>query len=597
MADGLLLPLGLTTFFDNNGDPLAGGFVYFYVPNTSTFKDTWQDGDQGTLNTNPVELDSAGRATIWGSGPYRQLVNDSLGNLIWDRLITLPETGTEAECGPVLYAGVSVPHNEVPNGAHQQIQMLYCDMTVEGEGGPEPRTVVSWVAGLDYDVEDPATHFQIWILDTEGAGSEGLGWSVRKNSSTGPVELEVGDVVTDNSYLMMWNEVFAAFILLNPSLSEEITDGSVTNAKLADRTGPIILGRNLGSSGPPLDLTPTQTTAMLDPMVGDSGTGGTAGLVPAPAAGDAADGRFLKADGSWAVPPGDTTGGGGAPDDAAYLVSSPDGALPNARVSNDTATVSWDFGTSGVFKANVVANSVGSAQLAQIATARFLGRLTGGTGNVEELTGAQATTLLSNLVGDSGAGGTKGLVPAPAAGDTAAGKFLKADGSWSAPSGTGAPSSAEYITAALDSGLSAERVGTNAYGVTWDFGTASQAKLKVTQAIQVAASDETTALTTGTAKVTFRMPFGFVLTDIRASLTVAQASGSIFTVDVKEGGVSILSTLITIDNTELTSVTAVTAPVISDANLADDASMTVNITQIGDGTAKGLKVSLIGYHS
>jgi hypothetical protein len=36
------------------------------------------------------------------------------------------------------------------------------------------------------------------------------------------------------------------------------------------------------------------------------------------------------------------------------------------------------------------------------------------------------------MVGDSGAGGVKGAVPAPAAGDAAANKFLKADGTWSA---------------------------------------------------------------------------------------------------------------------------------------------------------------------
>jgi len=41
------------------------------------------------------------------------------------------------------------------------------------------------------------------------------------------------------------------------------------------------------------------------------------------------------------------------------------------------------------------------------------------------------------MVGDSGAGGTKGAVPAPAAGDAAANKFLKADGTWSAVSGGG----------------------------------------------------------------------------------------------------------------------------------------------------------------
>lgn len=114
------------------------------------------------------------------------------------------------------------------------------------------------------------------------------------------------------------------------------------------------------------------------------------------------------------------------------------------------------------------------------------------------------------------------------------------------------------------------------------------------QSFVIACSDETTALTTGTAKVTFRMPYAFTLTAVRASLTTAQTSGSIFTVDINEGGVSILSTKITIDNTEKTSTTAVTAPVISDASLADDAEITVDIDQVGDGTAKGLKVTLIG---
>jgi len=110
----------------------------------------------------------------------------------------------------------------------------------------------------------------------------------------------------------------------------------------------------------------------------------------------------------------------------------------------------------------------------------------------------------------------------------------------------------------------------------------------------VAASDETTALTAGTAKITFRMPRAVTLTSVRASLTTAQASGSIFTIDINESGTSILSTKLTIDNTEKTSTTAATPPVISDANLADDAEMTIDIDQIGNGTAKGLKVMLIG---
>jgi len=115
--------------------------------------------------------------------------------------------------------------------------------------------------------------------------------------------------------------------------------------------------------------------------------------------------------------------------------------------------------------------------------------------------------------------------------------------------------------------------------------------------IIVAASDEATALTTGTAKITFRMPHALTLTGVRASLTVAQTSGSVLTVDLNEGGTSVLSTKITIDNTEKTSTTAATAPVISDAALADDAEITVDVDQVGDGTAKGLKVTLLGYRA
>lgn len=129
------------------------------------------------------------------------------------------------------------------------------------------------------------------------------------------------------------------------------------------------------------------------------------------------------------------------------------------------------------------------------------------------------------------------------------------------------------------------------YGILgqWD-----AAALAAPAVIPVACSDEATALTAGTAKVTFRMPHAMTLTAVRASLTTAQTSGSIFTVDINAGGTSILSTKLTIDNTEKTSKTAATPAVISNAALADDAEITIDIDQIGDGTAKGLKVYLIG---
>lgn len=110
----------------------------------------------------------------------------------------------------------------------------------------------------------------------------------------------------------------------------------------------------------------------------------------------------------------------------------------------------------------------------------------------------------------------------------------------------------------------------------------------------VAVSDETTALTTGTAKVTFRMPRAVTLTEVRSSVTTAP-TGSTLIVDINEGGASILSTKLSIDASEKTSTTAATAAVISDASLADDAEMTIDIDQVGSTIAgAGLKVLLKG---
>jgi hypothetical protein len=123
---------------------------------------------------------------------------------------------------------------------------------------------------------------------------------------------------------------------------------------------------------------------------------------------------------------------------------------------------------------------------------------------------------------------------------------------------------------------------------------AAKAPLAGSKVIQFAASDETTPLTTGTGKISFRVPYAMTLTAIRISLTTAQTSGSILTVDINVNGVSILSTKLTIDNGEKTSVTAAIQAVISNANIPDDAEVSVDIDGLGDGTAAGLKGALIG---
>ena len=106
----------------------------------------------------------------------------------------------------------------------------------------------------------------------------------------------------------------------------------------------------------------------------------------------------------------------------------------------------------------------------------------------------------------------------------------------------------------------------------------------------VAVSDEATVIATGTAKVTMRAPFAMTLLGVRASLSTASSSG-IPTVDINKNGTTILSTKLTIDANEKTSVTAATAAVISGTSIANDDELTFDIDVAGTG-AKGLKVML-----
>lgn len=116
--------------------------------------------------------------------------------------------------------------------------------------------------------------------------------------------------------------------------------------------------------------------------------------------------------------------------------------------------------------------------------------------------------------------------------------------------------------------------------------------VKTTESLLIAISDETTALTTGTAKVTFRMPYPFTPSVIRASVNTVSSSG-LPTFDVKKNGVTVFSTLLTINANAKTSVGATTPAVLSATSWADDDEITVDIMVAGTG-AKGAKLAILG---
>lgn len=128
--------------------------------------------------------------------------------------------------------------------------------------------------------------------------------------------------------------------------------------------------------------------------------------------------------------------------------------------------------------------------------------------------------------------------------------------------------------------------------VKWlSIGTTAAGRL---QHIIVACSAETKSISTGVAKVSFAWPVDATLVAAHAFVSVAQTTGSsLVTVDVNVNGASILSTKITIDNTEYDSRNATIPAVLSAASLAEGDIVSIDIDACDTATiAKGLKVHL-----
>jgi hypothetical protein len=115
-----------------------------------------------------------------------------------------------------------------------------------------------------------------------------------------------------------------------------------------------------------------------------------------------------------------------------------------------------------------------------------------------------------------------------------------------------------------------------------------------TAAMIIACSDETTAITIGDDKVTFRMPFNVTIIGVAGSLSTASSSGNpAFDIN-GVGDVTIFTQKPTIDANEKTTYTAATASVLDSTkvNIPRDTEMTIDIDTAGTG-AKGLKVTIL----
>jgi hypothetical protein len=429
-----------------------------------------------------------------------------------------------------------------------------------------------------------------------------------------------------------------------------VATGGVTNAMLADVATQTFKGRTAGGTGVPTDLTATQATAMLNAFTGDSGAGGVKGQVPAPAAGDAAAGKVLGADGTWVA----QSGSGGAPTDATYVTLSLNATLSNERtLAVSSELTKTDGGAGSTLTLSVTTAGITNAMRANMAQSTLSGRAAAaGTGVPTDLTATQATAILNTMVGDSGSGGTKGLVGAPAAGDAAAGKYWKADGTWAVPPGTGgggAPTAASYLTLGTDGTLTNERVLTAGLGISladagagstltvsfnlnglstitpdpaadfvpfYDTSGGDQAKclmmnVRTLECWVFAIGSEVSGYASGAiaANLTFRAPYPFVITDIQTSVRQHSVSSSITanvlksissaTANTISGGTSVLTTQPVLTGVSLTSLAGTPGVVnAAVATLTADEWCGISVTYGSGALATnnaGMKVQITGY--
>lgn len=147
--------------------------------------------------------------------------------------------------------------------------------------------------------------------------------------------------------------------------------------------------------------------------------------------------------------------------------------------------------------------------------------------------------------------------------------------------------------------ISATNIGadTNQWAVSGDLLPASTAP--ETHALVLNCTDEdTTTLAVASNVYRFYMPYSLLITEVRATVNTAQAAGTPLAFDIKMDGVSIFSSLLTIENGENKSTDATTPYVLNnDPNvtvLTDGSLISVDISQVGTAAAKGLKIYLIG---
>ena len=196
--------------------------------------------------------------------------------------------------------------------------------------------------------------------------------------------------------------------------------GSATQPVYFSGGKPVATTYTLGKSVPSNAVfTDTNTWVALKGATTDAD--GTAGYAPAPAKGAA--NRYLRSDGTWAVPPDTNTTYAAATQSAQGLMSAADKKKLDGIASGANAYThpAHTAKSAGLYKVTV--DALGHVSAATAVTKADITAL--------GIPGSDTNTTYSPFTAaTASAAGAQGLVPAPAAGDQA--KFLRGDKTWTA---------------------------------------------------------------------------------------------------------------------------------------------------------------------
>ena len=229
------------------------------------------------------------------------------------------------------------------------------------------------------------------------------------------------------------------------SVTHITSGGTVTSVGVSSANAAITVASSPVTSSGTISLTANNFTS-TDPGVVSGSGGGTT--------------NFLRADGTWAAPPGtsgtvtsvavsgaDGIGVTGSPITSSGTIALSLGAItPTSVAASGTVTGSNLSGTNtgdqtitltgdvtgsgtGSFAATIASSAVTNAKLANMAAHTFKGNNTGSSAAPVDLTATELTAELDVFTSS-----LKGLTPASGGGTT---NFLRADGTWAAP-GAGA---------------------------------------------------------------------------------------------------------------------------------------------------------------